>query len=94
MLPLEMKQIKNALQREEELIGMQSQLLIQDFSRIKGEVMETDSPKGVKLSMIENNKFSKSITFEPPTKNIDKEAYSKLSPRLREIVKGNKDILK
>jgi hypothetical protein len=94
MTPFEMKQIKNAFQKEDELIGMHSQIFMQNLSRIKGSVMETTSPKGHRLSMLDNNKYSKSITFELPVLDIDKEAYSKLSPRLKEIVKSNKDILK
>lgn len=37
MMPLEMKQLKNALQKEDHLKGGQSEFLIQDFSRIEGK---------------------------------------------------------
>jgi hypothetical protein len=96
MLPLEMTQLKNALRREEQLTLGQNELLIQDYSKIHGEPVECESPKGHKLSIKDNKnkKFSKYITVGEQSKLIQKEAYSHLSPRLKEILISNKETLR
>ena len=73
MMPFEIKQLKNALQKEEQLQNIQSQLLIQDCSNIKGgDSVELDSPRCNKVSMMENPKFSMSLNPSelPLTKKV------------------------
>jgi len=93
MLPSEMTQLKKALRKEDILNSGQSEFLIQDFSNIQGKMVEYESFRGHQLRMSENKKLSKSITFNNIPNKAQKEAYSHLTPRLKEILMANKDTL-
>lgn len=82
MMPLEIKQIKNALQKEENQNPSSNNLFVQDFSNIQGASPLVESPKGY------NNDFDMKYysKYQP-------DPFKTLSPRLKEMVVSNKDAL-
>lgn len=81
MMPLEIKQIKNALQKEETMNPIANNLFIHDFSNIQGASPVVESPRG--YNDFDLKYFSK---YQP-------DPFKTLSPRLKEMVVSNKDAL-
>ena len=82
MMPFEIKQIKNALQKEEIQNASMNNLFIQDFSNIQGASPIVEAPKGY------NNDFDVKYfsKYQP-------DPFKALSPRLKEMAIENKDAL-
>lgn len=94
MLPLEIKQLKKALQAEDQLSS--SPLLIKDFSKIDGKSPYCDSPRGHKLNMDDDLKFSKSVNIDTGYQNNNLPIplqVKNLPPKLKEIFAKNKNML-